>query len=287
MLKKKLLKLGLSENEIKIYLYILEHGNCTIRELIRKTGLSVTRQTIYNLINQLEDKGLIQFSHDDKNRYIEASPPNSLRLYLDKKQEELDKHKTEVTELINDLYLHKNLKIENRAVFEIYEGDDVINSAKKHILSHNDKDMLIKTFYLPFDEKEVLFGRTLDTYRKKRITDSKIRTMGLRSINEDNPSKEIIARIKSSDTIDTPDNENVINRFLPKSMYPFEVEIVILPEAVLILNIHTKPMNALVVKDMSLRQTLESIFDVCWLMSKQFTQELRERVLKEDKKSSK
>lgn len=279
MLKNKLADLGLSDNEIKIYLYLLEHGNSTIRELMSKTGLSVTRQTIYNLINQLADKGLVTFNHRSKTRYIETTPPNSLRSYIDKRQQELDQHKNQITALINELELHKDSKRKDRAVIEIFEGEEVFSALIKYVYDIKDHTS-IKTVYLPDEDKDVIWGeRTVSSFRKKR-TAKNITVTGLHAIDPKNISAKMRDRIKNSDK----DIDGVQNRFLPRTEFPFDVEIGIFNEYIAILNMSSKPLHLVVIKDKSIRRTIESLFLGTWENAKGYTDMMREKLIAEDAK---
>jgi len=60
MLEEKLKALGLSDNEIKVYLCVLENTKITPALVARKTGVS--RPTAYGVGKSLAEKGFIEIN---------------------------------------------------------------------------------------------------------------------------------------------------------------------------------------------------------------------------------
>lgn len=84
--KQNLINLGLSEEEIFVYLSTLEHGSATVLELARNTG--IPRTTVYLLIDSLIDKKLLKLSSDAKKKqYLPASPDDLIHLAQVKKEQ--------------------------------------------------------------------------------------------------------------------------------------------------------------------------------------------------------
>ena len=57
MIDKTLEKLGLKDEEIKTFLYLLENGEQTAGALAKKTGLS--RPSLYGFLKKLKESGLV------------------------------------------------------------------------------------------------------------------------------------------------------------------------------------------------------------------------------------
>lgn len=57
-IKKYLSKLGLSEEEIQVYLSLIKHGESTTLEISRNSGISRTQ--VYRIIEQMKNKGLVE-----------------------------------------------------------------------------------------------------------------------------------------------------------------------------------------------------------------------------------
>lgn len=71
-----LLKIGLNEREISIYLALIELGPSNISEISKKTGLH--RPAIYETLPTLENKNLIALAPKGKRRRYAATPPTKL-----------------------------------------------------------------------------------------------------------------------------------------------------------------------------------------------------------------
>jgi len=78
-LKQNLQTLGLSEEEITIYIAALEQGSTTVLELARTT--KIPRTTVYLLIDSLTEKGLLSLTAQGKKKlYIPASPEDLISM---------------------------------------------------------------------------------------------------------------------------------------------------------------------------------------------------------------
>lgn len=130
-IEQTLEKLGLSKNEAKIYLALLELGQTTILQLARKTQLK--RPTIYLIIDSLLKKNLIQTLPKDKKIFYLAENPQQLLIKLQENTKELQT-------ILPDLQsLYSQEKERPRLTF--YEGKegvkkvyDLIRQSKTEIL---------------------------------------------------------------------------------------------------------------------------------------------------------
>jgi sugar-specific transcriptional regulator TrmB len=67
---------GLTENEVKIYLALLDLGESTAQQITKKTG--IIRQTIYDTIDKLKARGLVSETIISNVNHYSASPPEVL-----------------------------------------------------------------------------------------------------------------------------------------------------------------------------------------------------------------
>ena len=74
---------GLTENESKIYLSLVDHGPNLAGRISRLTGLH--RRTVYDVTEMLIKKGLIGYILKNNRRYFEASNPNRILEILQEK----------------------------------------------------------------------------------------------------------------------------------------------------------------------------------------------------------
>lgn len=89
LLIKHLKVLGLSEEEIQIYLTSLEKNSDTVLELAQNTG--IPRTTVYLLVDSLLEKGLLRETIDGKKKKYKPASPSELVLLAKKKEEEFSK----------------------------------------------------------------------------------------------------------------------------------------------------------------------------------------------------
>ena len=127
MKEQTLMDLGLSQNESKIYISLLETGSTSATKIAQKSG--VHRVNVYDSLTKLKEKGLVsELSSEGKKNY-QASPPQALKNILKEKEIRLNK-------IIPELELSNNLNKNNQAV-EIYESNDFIRTLFLHFLELN------------------------------------------------------------------------------------------------------------------------------------------------------
>ncbi len=86
--KTALLEWGLNEREAECYLSVLRNGLSSANDVSKATG--ILRQTVYEIIDKLQQKGLIsQIVRDNKN-YFEAASPEKFKSILEEKEKIID-----------------------------------------------------------------------------------------------------------------------------------------------------------------------------------------------------
>lgn len=175
-----LLQLGLSDNEVAVYLAILENGDSTVPSLSSVTGLS--RGTVYDIAEKMKAKGFVHEIKKGKRRALVAeNPTNKLYSLLDSKHADLQRSKNVVEKIlptINVLHGGHDFKPQIR----VYEGEKGFRKVWDEIFSYEGKEFLsiarIETF-LQFAGSDFL----------EEITRRKVKLgFASRAINEDSPS---------------------------------------------------------------------------------------------------
>lgn len=80
-LVEKFVDIGLTENEAKIYYYLLEHGGATATELSK--ALKINRTNSYNTMSNLVTKGMCKEISGKVTKYYAISPTDSFNLLKD------------------------------------------------------------------------------------------------------------------------------------------------------------------------------------------------------------
>lgn len=115
-------EIGLTDNEIQIYLVLLKMGSLTAHSLSQKTG--IYRSHVYDKVEQLMDKGLATQVYNGAKKFFQATPPEKLKYYLEDKRKELDVQEEKVDKILPDLNAMTTLPREETkvAVFKGKEG---------------------------------------------------------------------------------------------------------------------------------------------------------------------
>jgi sugar-specific transcriptional regulator TrmB len=98
-----LTKIGLTDSEKKVYLALLESGDSTRGQLVNKSKVAGSK--IYDLLNKLQEKGLVSIYIKDKIKHFKSTNPNQILNYIEDKKNEfinLEKEaKTIIPALLN------------------------------------------------------------------------------------------------------------------------------------------------------------------------------------------
>jgi len=163
-------KVGLSKNEAKVYLALLELGLTSSKNIIEKTNLH--RQLVYNALDLLIEKGLVSYIIQANRKYFRAVDPKQFLGYFDKKEEELKKEKQEFEKILPELEDKKESKKEEQEA-TLYKGNKGIKSLlddmlkeKKEILTIGASEIKADAFKYHLEFNLPLFHKIRE---KKRI----------------------------------------------------------------------------------------------------------------------
>lgn len=117
-------ELGLTENEIKIYLFLLKNRDVTTGPIIRETQIANSR--VYESLGSLISKGLVGYNLQKDGKHFQAADPSVL----------LEKHKEmkkRVEALVPQLSSMQAFS-KNETALAIYEGFEGFKTAFKKII---------------------------------------------------------------------------------------------------------------------------------------------------------
>ena len=165
---KILEEIGLSKNEIKIYLELLKLGESSTGPIIDNTKIASSR--VYHSLNILLDKGLVTYITKNKIKYFRAEEPEMILKDIDDKRKKIE-------EILPQL---KSLKIndDKEEFTTIYEGYRGFRSAfEKLIEVCNSKDEILVLGLSPqtYASKSLrLFLKNIDLKRHNKKINLKI-----------------------------------------------------------------------------------------------------------------
>jgi len=124
-------EIGLTDSEIKAYLALLELGSATAGPIIEKS--KVTSSKIYEILERLMQKGLVNFVIKSKTRYYDTQSPSRLKEYLQEKKRTIQEQEIEIEKLIPQLEIKRELA-KNKNEASIHKGIKAIKNFYLNIL---------------------------------------------------------------------------------------------------------------------------------------------------------
>lgn len=107
--------LGLTDNEIKVYLFILETGKCTGTDIRRKTGIANSR--VYAALDALLQKGVITYEKRQLGKVYSALEPDVIKEVMRERLKKIE----EVIPYLKTIQQKEKSETET-AVFEGFHG---------------------------------------------------------------------------------------------------------------------------------------------------------------------
>jgi len=237
-INKTLSLIGLSENEIKVYLTLLKMGESTAYTISKNSCLP--RTTIYHIIDSLSNKGLISSIIKKNVKRFQAASPKILKEITKNINDRVEDILPALSKLSSQEYEKPNISI--------FEGKKGIRSAlqsiletKKEILHYGDIEALYEN--IPY-----IFPHFITERIKRKI-----------------PIK-IIGKKKSyhKKLIKSSKKEHRSFTFLPDK-FSFDSSLFIFDNKVAIFVLKEEPYYALIIKNKNFYQTQKTIFDLLWL----------------------
>lgn len=132
---KKLLdisrQLRLSEQDMQVYIALLELEAVSIRKIADKTGIN--RGTVYEILKRLVEEGLVSTRTTGKREYFVAESPERLfDMIRDKRKSLLEAQK--IAETVVPALLAKSARPEGRPVVRYYEDDEGVVAILRDVL---------------------------------------------------------------------------------------------------------------------------------------------------------
>ena len=117
----QLISLGLSDNEAKVYMAMLELGQATVLEISAKAG--VNRPTTYVQIESLKKMGLVSTQIKGKKQLFIAESPDQLESVIERERKAIEYKKEELHKLLPELTGIFNLS-DSKPQVRFFEGKE-------------------------------------------------------------------------------------------------------------------------------------------------------------------
>jgi len=123
---KALQDIGLTKSETKVYLALLRLGQTTAGKIVEEA--KVTRSKIYDILERLKNKGLVSYIIKESTKYFSAANPNNIINYLEEKEQEIQKNKKSINEILPDL-LEQQKAAQKGKIAEVFLGINGMRNA--------------------------------------------------------------------------------------------------------------------------------------------------------------
>lgn len=252
--------LGLSDNEIKVYLYLLTHGE-SIASVIAKR-LDMKRATIYPIIESLEKQELISTFEKNGTMHFDAVEPEDIVYVCEQRVHQMKRIQQKAEGLHGEfkkLREQGNMpQIEIRGKIKYYEGLDAVTGLIGETLDEKEKEQLcfgLNTFHTE------LSGNDWEDYTQKRVK----KGMKVRSIQADTDDAKAY---KSRDK-----DELRETRLVPKKQFPGDSEINIIGDMIAMFTMKGKQPMGMKMYNKQLATALKSIFNLAWERAEHYDEE--------------
>ncbi|MBN1157259.1 TrmB family transcriptional regulator [Candidatus Woesearchaeota archaeon] len=128
-MKEMLKELGLTNNEVEVYLTLLKTGSVSVNEIAEKSGLH--RQAIYDAVERLLEKGFVSFVIKNNKKHFQGINPEKILNYLNEKEE---RFKSFLPKLINLTKLPRE-----DTFVEVVKGKDVVRTVYRDVINEFQK----------------------------------------------------------------------------------------------------------------------------------------------------
>ncbi len=246
---------GFSNNEIRIYLGLLQIGQGTASKIARSAG--VNRTTVYDVLAGLETKGLvIQLGKKPKQEYRAESPKKLESFYREK-----TKRDERYLDIVRDLVpqLSSIHAVGDRPVVRFYEGEEGLKHVYEDTLSSKET---IRAF-ASVENMHAGLPNYFPKYYKRRAQAG----IGIRAILPHTPEATERSQL---DKAEKRESLHVDSR-----KYSFSPEINIYDNKIMIAS--WKEKLGVIIESREISDALKKIFELSWLEAEREDEKIRKK----------
>jgi HTH-type transcriptional regulator, sugar sensing transcriptional regulator len=164
---EKIEKLGLTEQQAKVYLKLIELGPSTVGKLIKQ--LDIARVSCYDTLNRLISRGLVSFVNTRKSRLYQAADPVKLLHLAEEREKEAEKQKTIIQELLPELNKLRSVGEKEEKEASIYKTKEGIKSLFEQMLKVNKPIYVMSATGRAIQEMKYYFPQWNEKRRKNNL----------------------------------------------------------------------------------------------------------------------
>lgn len=208
--------LGLSKNEVRVYLHLARSGERKASEL--SEALCLHRTETYRILRDLEKQGLLSSVFEKPLKFIATPFEKAVKLLIETKKMELQLLEQKKVDLI-DIWLslpHPQVESQRKEIFQILEGEDQFSLKANEILNSTKGELFF--FAAESDLANLYYSGFLDSMAKIQKKNIQVRLLTNQSQKSQffaDKSKLPDIRLSEADVRNLPsflvaDNEQVL-----------------------------------------------------------------------------
>lgn len=241
-------KIGLSKGEIKVFLALNKLGDSSVGRIVDES--EVSKSKVYDILEKLIRKGLVGYIFKEEVKHFFINNPNTLLDYVNEKENQIKKVKTQVESLMPKLLTQREAFSVNRFA-EIYEGFNGLKSIRMELLESMKVNEELLVLGAPRIANEKMEGWLLE-FHKTRI--------------KKKVSMKIIYNQNAHDYSEKREKMKLTQvKYMPSGITsPTWIDV--FPNAVFIVILTSKPV-AFVVRDKEAADSFRNYFELLWKIS--------------------
>jgi sugar-specific transcriptional regulator TrmB len=242
-----LMRIGLTEGEVKVYLALIHVGRTSAGPLTKEAN--VARSKLYEILDRLSKKGLASQSIRNGRKYFSATEPSRIIDFLEKKEESIRNDKQEIARILPTLQQEFEMQAVKREgeVFEGLEGLKNVREKYVNLMKKGDNIYFMGVPSTAYDNLEAYYKE----WNEKRIRKG---IVSYTLFAEEARNHQYVREKRK--------HRNTKIRFLPKELVTYSW-IEIYGNTVVIAINYKKPMSV-VIENKYISETYKNYFRTLW-----------------------
>ena len=246
-LELELQKVGFEAREASVYLASLELGPSPVQKIAQRAG--IPRATVYLVLDDLQNKGVVTTYEEGKKTYYVAEPPQHIADLVDENEIRVKQQKDTLKSLIPELTSRGQFEKGDKPMVKYYEGAQAVGAYIKDLLSRQGGEGL---GILNLD-------KAINTLEQVNFPIDKARE---RRKKHNIKSRVIYTTDSNQPVLDYSISERQA-KFVPVDLYPFDADITIRGNKIFMVP-YSIPIRGVSIEDKAIANTLKQVFELLW-----------------------
>ncbi|MBI4990736.1 hypothetical protein HZB96_01425 [Candidatus Gottesmanbacteria bacterium] len=252
--KEFLNKLGLTDDEARLYLVLNQSGPLSVLNLSRQSGINRTK--VYRIIESMQRAGIIEEIIDQHKKLTKAVSIDTLELLI-KEQESKTKYLRDTFPTVSNLIAGQKAVSQPGTKVFFYRGAEGVRQQVWNTLKT--KEELLGYSYRPLSE---LIGKYYEEWYEEWIK----RNLKMRDIFSDSYIEGKKSLKQKIDSLDFK-SRNIISRYIPSKMLNITHQMDIYNEIVSIYHWHEGEIFGVEIYNEKVANMQRQLFEMVWRMA--------------------